>query len=1002
MRKCTKLTAVLLALLTSASVAAHAMVLETVETAAESVSPPPTSSSLADDIDISAVDSTYGDLIYYATYENENTTASLISSEAFPVSASPENVTSVIADNPNGDGTKVLQLTATGDYPCMTLNTQFLQAGDYTIMVDLYFPASNTKPGAWSRAEYKKSNGDKASDVWDWTKQAAVNGEWKTFVWTVTADGSDDKAGLHNLAARAACGSGDVFYYDNLRLYLNPKVGDDQVRTVDSTSATVTTFTEEDTTFTFPTPSVTTDFLAWRDSETGKTYRAGAVVAKGDVAGKCFTAFYDIGYPLADDEYGDLIYLADYENGETTAASYSNAKYPVKAAGTAVTISNADNPNGDGTKSLKLVATGGYSGVQLHPQFDGVGEYTIVVDLWFPEGTATPGVLGRMQYSNGGSDAWQSPWKAYATATGEWQTYSWTVKADGSDKKTGLQDLAARRYANDSTPYYYDNLRLYYNPRVADTQVRLVDDGFSSLITLTGESYTFPAPTDSTDFLAWYDKDSGKTYKSGETASVSEIGGKSFVAFHQSAEQPAMGFAYEGEFDAWKDGSLLTYKTQKDGPTSVWNLVLTPGWIEGSSVWKSDDRIFITSIYTEALTAFDPKEYNLVSYRYKVNKALKAPNVNPVSEDEITELTQPKFIMDYFASNNYSGFYTPGGEHFIKGTQTVPSVGEYHIFNADMSVASNGVSGCPWNSVEQIYGFSLQLPDANYGFDLDIDYLRVYRDGISTVTYNTNVPEDATTSDILHTVSPDTGRGVGKGYLLTGEEPVIDGYTFLGWAESADATANDVVTSIDLTGDKTVYAVWVADDAPVPETIEKNSLRTSGPMGLRFASLMYLDIKRGLGDSDAALAGVTPDAYGFIVSRKSLLNGTDLNFGRGPADNGSGTTRDGVMYVSGLAYDKAKGIDKVYDADGSVFSEVEAGVSEAFTAVLLNIPSTAYGDVLVARPFVRFGDLYFYGTTREASMRAVALEMNEHFDSLSDAEQSVVTEILTATGDMAD
>ncbi len=41
MRKCTKLTALMLALLTSASLAAGAVSLETVETASEAMTPPP-------------------------------------------------------------------------------------------------------------------------------------------------------------------------------------------------------------------------------------------------------------------------------------------------------------------------------------------------------------------------------------------------------------------------------------------------------------------------------------------------------------------------------------------------------------------------------------------------------------------------------------------------------------------------------------------------------------------------------------------------------------------------------------------------------------------------------------------------------------------------------------------------------------------------------------------------------------------------------------------------
>ena len=61
-------------------------------------------------------------------------------------------------------------------------------------------------------------------------------------------------------------------------------------------------------------------------------------------------------------------------------------------------------------------------------------------------------------------------------------------------------------------------------------------------------------------------------------------------------------------------------------------------------------------------------------------------------------------------------------------------------------------------------------------------------------------------------VDPDENRGLGYGYLLTGEKPLADGYTFVGWAETADAGVEDVVESIHLKGDTTVYAVWVKNE----------------------------------------------------------------------------------------------------------------------------------------------------------------------------------------------
>ena len=208
-----------------------------------------------------------------------------------------------------------------------------------------------------------------------------------------------------------------------------------------------------------------------------------------------------------------------------------------------------------------------------------------------------------------------------------------------------------------------------------------------------------------------------------------------------------------------------------------------------------------------------------------------------------------------------------------------------------------------------------------------------------------------------------------------------------------DATPADVVTSIDLTGDTTVYAVWTEDGKITPRTINKNSLRTGAVSGIRFASIIDLSVKAGLSDD---FKGVEPDEYGFIVSRKALLNGETLTFGTAPNEKGVGVTPNGATYVSGVAFDKAKGINRVYDNDGSKFSEVTAGKNEAFTAILTGIPEENYGDTLVARPYLKIGGLYFYGRAREMSMKSVAEDLKANYDSLTDAEKELVDKILAA------
>ena len=191
MKKAKKLTALLCAFLAAASLSAGALTLETVENATELPTESMVAGALSGDIDIPLVDETYGELVYYNTFENGSATASEVSVAGKTVTASAESASIAIETNPSGTG-NALKLTATGDHSCMVLNTQFLKVGDYTVVVDLFFPEGSTA-GIRSRWEYKNFLGQKASDGWNWDVKANTNGEWHTYTFTVKADGTDKK-----------------------------------------------------------------------------------------------------------------------------------------------------------------------------------------------------------------------------------------------------------------------------------------------------------------------------------------------------------------------------------------------------------------------------------------------------------------------------------------------------------------------------------------------------------------------------------------------------------------------------------------------------------------------------------------------------------------------------------------------------------------------------------------------------------------------------------------
>lgn len=108
----------------------------------------------------------------------------------------------------------------------------------------------------------------------------------------------------------------------------------------------------------------------------------------------------DIDIPLIDDKYGDLIWYSNFDTQDDYKAP-TYLKEGVSARVNQVSTSSitiAQDPTGGDNKCLELVAGGNYSALEYYsPEYKQPGKYTIVVDLFFPEGTNTPGVLGRYE-----------------------------------------------------------------------------------------------------------------------------------------------------------------------------------------------------------------------------------------------------------------------------------------------------------------------------------------------------------------------------------------------------------------------------------------------------------------------------------------------------------------------------------------------------------------------------------------------------------------------------
>ncbi len=469
------------------------------------------------------------------------------------------------------------------------------------------------------------------------------------------------------------------------------------------------------------------------------------------------------------------------------------------------------------------------------------------------------------------------------------------------------------------------------------------------------------------NFVVWLDtNDNDKKYYPGDVipkAELDSIIGKTLVAYCQDASVPAMGYAFEGTAYTSTAQSMNYTEAVEDDGRSVIHAVQYDQWNPGPKHWVNDSRMFMKTD-----SPFDPREYSIVQYMVKMQEAQDVPSKYYSDEnyDPATYAEQPidkptaQFALWYYAPNvngvGHNFYNTPSGENkIIGGNITMPVDGAYHMFEYDMKNTGSN-KNCPYIDCKTIAGFALDPNVSTWSADTYIDYIRAYRSGIFTVTYDTNAPED---SYVLNEVEPDTGRGVGTGYLLKGERPEIDGYIFRGWALTPGATADEVVDSVDLTRDLTVYAVW--EEAlynTAPDMDDTASIRSGedGVNGIRFSSRIDPDTKAFM------------DEYGFIVARQDILGDNELTFG---------FKKDGEnkpLYATGVAYSAEDDKDIQYSVD-------EYG-NTVFTAVCVGIPEKHFSTEIVARAYAKYSNnngpsFTVYGSTVTRSIAQVAQDIKK-------------------------
>lgn len=193
--------------------------------------------------------------------------------------------------------------------------------------------------------------------------------------------------------------------------------------------------------------------------------------------------------------------------------------------------------------------------------------------------------------------------------------------------------------------------------------------------------------------------------------------------------------------------------------------------------------------------------------------------------------------------------------------------------------------------------------------------------------------------------------------------------------------------------DIVLYPIACADmlDAVSFRTITANS-------GIRFAAYLTENTRNASTE------------YGFIVARADAIeaSGADvsaLKFGTAITETSGKITlgKTDVVYVNGVAYKKdGENIvtDIVYSTTGDAFGSHSKGDGYYFTCVLTGMTEKAHFETkLVVRPYVKVGDLYFYGNAKTASLfEEMDRACKDHWDRFSEKEQSYFNSVYEICG----
>ena len=412
-----------------------------------------------------------------------------------------------------------------------------------------------------------------------------------------------------------------------------------------------------------------------------------------------------------------------------------------------------------------------------------------------------------------------------------------------------------------------------------------------------------------------------------------------------------------------------------EGASVSYDVIMNPVKVEKAVIWSVDNEN-IASISDEGvLTALNNGTVTITAkYAYDTS-------ISSSKTVTITGQTE-HFTLIYAAGTEDSVTNLPETDEYAKGKYTLssqaPARAGYKFAGWALSVNGDTVTEIDITADTTVYA----VWEFAYFWDFNTDG---YDEGVSMNAFNVTVKDS-----MLSGISYQTGLSFSAENLLINAAD-FETFSFTAKVSSSENNQKYTITLNTTNGDKSftaeipdssmrTYSFDITDltgtitgfnvkvsmsecTASVDEIAfvkgtnvaveNKTSIRIQEPFGLRF--------KASIDNTERDQVS----QYGFIMARTSDLVKTELNH----ANMQDGT----INAIEGIAYDKERGIDIVFEKNDD---------TTIFTASLVYIPQTKYLEKFSVRAFVKTGNAYSYSnvyTDTLAHAAQVAKDENGEF-----------------------